>query len=71
MKTNVFLDNSFHVYLNEGKPRNRVIVERNYNKILFYISHKRAQKSVFIWLGGYPVFEKNVTYSFHPSFKVR
>lgn len=41
MKTNVFLGNSFCVYLNEGKTSNGTTAEWNYNKIFF--SDKRAQ----------------------------
>lgn len=37
----------------------------------FFFFQTKGQKSVFIWLGDYPVFEQNVTYSFHLSFKVR
>lgn len=35
MKTNVLLDNSFNVYLNEGKTSNRT-VELNYNKMYVF-----------------------------------
>lgn len=72
MKSNVFLDNSFHVYLNEGKVSNRTTVEWNYRFIFnFFFPRQKGTKSVFVWLSVYPVFEKNVTYSFHLSFKVR
>lgn len=44
MKSNVFLDNSFHVYLNEGKVSNRTTVEWNYRFIFnFFFPDKRAQ----------------------------
>lgn len=68
MKTNVFLGNSFCVYLNEGKTSNGTTAEWNHN---FFFFRQKGTKLVFIWLSDYPVVEKNVTYSFHLSFEVR
>lgn len=56
----------------KAKQAAEQLVEWNYNTIeFFFFFRQKGTKSVFIWLSDYPVFEKNVSYSFHLSFKVR